>query len=54
MRSVLEDAALRERLAAGAIAWASRFTWDRAAAEIGELIDGAIAASRNGRAARAG
>jgi glycosyltransferase involved in cell wall biosynthesis len=54
MRRVLEDAALRERLAAGAIAWASRFTWDRAAAEIGELIDGAIAASRNGRAARAG
>jgi hypothetical protein len=48
---VLKDAALRERLAAGAIAWASRFTWDRAADEIGALIDGAIAASRNGRAA---
>ena len=54
LRRVLEDAVLRERLAAGAVAWASRFTWDRAAAEIGELIDGAIAASRNGRAAGAG
>ncbi|HWP65480.1 MAG TPA: glycosyltransferase family 4 protein [Candidatus Limnocylindria bacterium] len=51
LRRVLEDAALRERLAAGAIAWARRFTWDNAAEAIGRLIDEAIAA-RQGRERR--
>jgi glycosyltransferase involved in cell wall biosynthesis len=46
LRRVLEDGALRQRLAAGAIAWAGRFTWDGAATEIGTLIDGAIASRR--------
>jgi glycosyltransferase involved in cell wall biosynthesis len=46
LRRVLEDGALRQRLAAGAIAWAGRFTWDGAAAAIAALIDGAIAARR--------
>jgi len=46
LRRVLTDGALRERLGAGAIAWAGRFTWDGAAAEIGALIDAAIAARR--------
>jgi len=49
IRRVLEDPALRERLGAGAIAWAARFTWERAADEIGALIDVAIAARRDGR-----
>jgi glycosyltransferase involved in cell wall biosynthesis len=48
LRRVLEDAALRERLAAGAVAWAARFTWERAAAEISALIDAAIAARGDG------
>jgi glycosyltransferase involved in cell wall biosynthesis len=43
---VLADAALRDRLAAGAVVWAARFTWERAADEIGALIDAAIAARR--------
>jgi glycosyltransferase involved in cell wall biosynthesis len=49
LRRVLEDGALRQRLATGAIAWAGRFTWDGAAAEIGALIDRAISARRGGR-----
>jgi glycosyltransferase involved in cell wall biosynthesis len=36
---VLGDPALRERLAAGALAWARRFTWENAAAEVGEALD---------------
>ena len=36
---VLTDAALRDRLATGALAWAARFTWENAAAEVGEALD---------------
>ena len=39
MVRVLGDADLRERLARGARAWAARFSWDAAAAEVGEAID---------------
>lgn len=49
LRRVLEDGALRQRLATGAIAWAGRFTWDGAAAEIGTLIDRAIVTRREAR-----
>ena len=36
---VLGDGELRERLSRGAQAWARRFRWDVAAAEVGEAID---------------
>jgi glycosyltransferase involved in cell wall biosynthesis len=38
---VLGDPALRERLAAGALAWAARFRWEDAAAEVGAALDAA-------------
>jgi glycosyltransferase involved in cell wall biosynthesis len=47
IRRLLDDAPLRARLAAGAIAWAARFTWDGAAAEVSEVIE----AARRGRRA---
>jgi hypothetical protein len=34
-------AALRERLAGGALAWAARFRWEDAAAAVGETLDAA-------------
>jgi glycosyltransferase involved in cell wall biosynthesis len=49
IRRVLEDAPLRERLAAGAIEWAGRFTWDAAAEAVSEAIEDA----RAGRGAAA-
>ncbi|HYY06185.1 MAG TPA: glycosyltransferase family 4 protein [Candidatus Limnocylindria bacterium] len=45
---VLTDGALRARLSAGALAWARRFSWEAAAAEVGAAIDAAC-----GRAALA-
>jgi len=39
MVRVLVDVELRERLARGARAWAARFSWDAAAAEVAEAID---------------
>jgi glycosyltransferase involved in cell wall biosynthesis len=39
MVRVLGDAALRERLARGAREWAARFSWDAAAAEVGQALD---------------
>ncbi|HUE31253.1 MAG TPA: glycosyltransferase, partial [Verrucomicrobiae bacterium] len=49
---VLEDAALRARLAAGAARWAARFDWDAAAAEVSAVIDAARGARATpGRAA---
>ncbi len=44
---VLDDAALRGRLAAGAARWAARFDWDAAAAEVSAVLD----AARGARAA---
>jgi glycosyltransferase involved in cell wall biosynthesis len=52
---VLGDAALRERLGAGALAWSRRFDWDAVAGEIGAVLDavrGAPAAVARGAAAR--
>jgi len=40
---VLTDTTLRERLRAGAIEWAGRFTWDRAADDIERIIDATVA-----------
>ena len=47
---LLEDQALRERLAAGALRWAARFTWDAVAADISAVLDavrGAAASPRH-------
>jgi glycosyltransferase involved in cell wall biosynthesis len=38
---VLGDAALRERLAAAAVAWAARFTWDGVTAQVSAVLDAA-------------
>jgi glycosyltransferase involved in cell wall biosynthesis len=38
---VLDDGALRARLARGALAWAQRFRWETAAEEVGAALDGA-------------
>ncbi len=38
---VLNDAALRGRLAGGAVRWAARFDWDAAAAEVSAVLDAA-------------
>ena len=35
---VLGDDGLRDRLAAGALAWSSRFTWDRVAAAMADML----------------
>src|SRR5207247_1140529 len=49
---VLDDAALRGRLAAGAARWAARFDWDAAAAEVSAVLDAARGARATpGRAA---
>ena len=46
---LLEDQALRDRLGAGALHWAARFTWDAVAADISAVLDaarGAVASPR--------
>ncbi len=43
MTRILGDAALRERLRSGAIEFAARFTWERAADETMDMIEGTIA-----------
>jgi len=45
---VFGDGNLRERLSRGAIEWAARFRWERAAAEIGDAIDQACGRERVG------
>lgn len=44
---ILADPALRQRLAAGGLAWAARFTWDRCAAEAETVIRAAAGGSRD-------
>lgn len=39
LRRVLEDSPLRARLAAGARAWAARFSWDAVTADVSAVID---------------
>lgn len=46
MDRFLSDAALRAKLAAGAIRFANTFTWERCAAETLEMIEGTMAANR--------
>ena len=43
---VLGDAALRERLSAGAVRWAGTFTWERCAQESREVARRALEAAR--------
>jgi glycosyltransferase involved in cell wall biosynthesis len=49
MLRILGDAALRARLAEAAIAWAARFRWEDAAAQIGEALDDACGHSGGAR-----
>ena len=50
---VLRDDALRARLAAGALAWAARFRWEDAAADVGETLDAACGRAQAPRTAPA-
>jgi len=47
---VLTDAQLQERYRVGALAWAARFDWDRAAVQLAHLIDRVIGKARVGGA----
>src|SRR5262249_14249350 len=53
LRDVLQDAAHRERLSAGALAWAQGFSWDAAAADIVAVVEDAAAAWEGRAAAQA-